>query len=181
MTTKSKISEIEKHVLDEDQESRDLLERGIFPLSRETLRFISETLSKQIHHTEQIIKLAADQSAEEKKRLHQTLLSIRRMLKDRLIKDLMREIEIRREEEKGISEEEKHGVRSHASLPKVKRIIEFCENFVMILRHELQTLDTIDTYINKDNISGIDELWITFTNFCNREAEIVRQLESNYK
>ncbi|TAL51563.1 MAG: hypothetical protein EPN86_06425 [Nanoarchaeota archaeon] len=178
--TKSRATEkIEEHILQEDQQSRELLEKSIFPLTKETLRFVFDSLDKQMKHTEQIMVLAVDQSDEEKKRLHQTLVTVRRLLKDRLLREVMREIEQRRIEKNDIEKQQVQGSHSHQSLSRVKNIVEGCENLVLVLRKELETLDTIDTYINKNNVDGIKGLWAQFLESCRWEAGLLRQLQSS--
>ncbi|HLD18911.1 MAG TPA: hypothetical protein VJB90_02785, partial [Candidatus Nanoarchaeia archaeon] len=85
MAVSTNTAQIEERIRVEEERGKQILENGIFPLSVSTLKFVFDSLTSQIHHTEQIIKLASDQSKTEKLKLHQSLVTIRRLIKDRII------------------------------------------------------------------------------------------------
>ncbi len=170
------VEQIRQHYLIEEAQARQLLKDGIFPLGEQSLHFIFGSLAKQIAHTEQILQLAPDQAEHEREKLHSSFVTLRRVVKEKLIVDLAKEIHIRLTEEK----EAHAGVKGY-SVMDVKGIRERCDALITLLGEELACFDAIELAMKNKDLPVLDKGWHHFLGLCYKEATIIKELRKLFE
>ncbi|MEK6968199.1 MAG: hypothetical protein AABX51_06215 [Nanoarchaeota archaeon] len=181
MVTATKISEIEQHIKNDEALGKQILEEGIYPLTEKSLRFVFDSLSSQIQHTEKMMQLAHDQSKNEKIKLHQSLVAIRNLIKNKMIEYIEKEISYRENEIKDLKEEKKASLKPMVSLDDVSKIINKCKTLLKVLREELESLALINAHIDSNNIPEVEKAWKRFLSQCHWEATIINDLKQHYR